>query len=95
MPGEKFNVRLAPEEGGSPEPVTVEVGLEGFNLLYPGSGRVLRKYPLHHISRWSSQGNKLILFTKSPVRRRGPGAPAPGLELGQAGHPPRAETRST
>ncbi|KAL6785301.1 hypothetical protein ACKKBG_A03270 [Auxenochlorella protothecoides x Auxenochlorella symbiontica] len=67
MPGERFNVRLAPEEGGSPEPVVVEVGLEGLNLLAPGSGRALRKYPLHHISRWSMRGSSLILFAKSPV----------------------------
>lgn len=67
MPGEKFNVRLSPEDGGPSEPVVAEVGLEGFNLL-SASGRVLRKYPLHHISRWSMRGSSLILFAKSPVR---------------------------
>ncbi|KAK2080475.1 hypothetical protein QBZ16_000328 [Prototheca wickerhamii] len=66
MPGEKFNVRLAPEDGGPAEAVVAEVGLEGFNLLSL-SGRVLRKYPLHHISRWSMRGSSLILFAKSPV----------------------------
>ena len=75
MPGEKFNVRLAPEDGGPSEAVVAEVGLEGFNLLSL-SGRVLRKYPLHHISRWSMRGSSLILFAKSPVRAGSTGAQA-------------------
>jgi len=66
MPGERFHVRLVPEEGGGADRVVVEVGLEGFNIMTPDS-RTLRKYPLHHISRWSMRGSSLILFTKSPV----------------------------
>ena len=56
----------------SPSPLPqVEVGLEGFNVLDPGGGRALRKYPLHHISRWSMRGTSLILYTRSPVREAG------------------------
>lgn len=43
------------------------MGLEGFNILSSDGVRILRKYPLHHISRWSMRGTSLILFTKSPV----------------------------
>lgn len=69
MPGERFHVRLLPEEGGGPgERVVAEVGLEGFNILDTSGARNLRKYPLHHISRWSMRGSSLILFTRSPVR---------------------------
>lgn len=71
MPGERFHVRLVPDEGGAADRVVAEVGLEGFNVLSADGGLVLRKYPLHHISRWSMRGSSLILFTKSPV-----GAPA-------------------
>lgn len=67
MPGERFTVRLLPEEGGSTERVVVEIGMEGFNILTNDGTRTLRKYPLHHISRWSMRGNSLILFTRSPV----------------------------
>ena len=68
MPGERFHVRLLPEEGGGPgERVLAEVGLEGFNILDASGSRNLRKYPLHHISRWSMRGSSLILFTRSPV----------------------------
>ncbi|GAB4814907.1 hypothetical protein N2152v2_001953 [Parachlorella kessleri] len=67
MPGERFSVRLVSEDSGSTDRVTVEVGLEGFNILSSDGSRVLRKYPLHHISRWSMRGTSLILFTKSPV----------------------------
>ena len=68
MPGEKFRVQLVPEEGGQPCDVMVEVGMEGFNVLSNDGSRVLRKYPLHTISRWSLRGNRMILFTKSSVR---------------------------
>ena len=68
MPGEKFSVRLVPEEGGPSERVVVEVGMDGFNVLSNDGSRTLRKYPLPHISRWSSRGTSLILFTRSPVR---------------------------
>jgi len=68
MPGEKFRVQLVPEEGGQPCDVMVEVGMEGFNVLSSDGSRVLRKYPLHTISRWSLRGNRMILFTKSSVR---------------------------
>jgi len=67
MPGERFHVGLLPEHGGTPERVVVEVGMEGFNILSPENSRTLRKYALHHISRWSMRGGQLILFTKSPV----------------------------
>lgn len=73
MPGEKFHVRLLPEEGnGSGDRVTVEVGLEGF-LVHSMGGSCLRKYPLHHISRWSMRNggggsDRLVLYTRSPVR---------------------------
>ncbi|PSC70595.1 pleckstrin homology domain-containing 1-like [Micractinium conductrix] len=68
MPGERFHVRLLPEEGGgSGERVVAEVGLEGFNIMDSGGSRVMKKYPLHHISRWSMRGTSLILFTRSPV----------------------------
>ena len=70
MPGDRFHVRLLPEEGfvgGGGERVIAEIGLEGFNILDAGGGRTLRKYPLHHISRWSLRGTSLILFTRSPV----------------------------
>ncbi|KAI7842789.1 hypothetical protein COHA_003535 [Chlorella ohadii] len=68
MPGERFHVRLLPEDGGGPgERVVVEVGLEGFNVFDSSGGRLQRKYPLHHISRWSMRGSSLILFTRSPV----------------------------
>ena len=67
--GERFSVRLLPEEGsGSGDRVTVEIGLEGLNILDASASRVLRRYPLHHISRWSMRGTSLILFTRSPVR---------------------------
>jgi hypothetical protein len=68
MPGERFTVRLLPEEGGSAERVVVEIGMEGLNIMTNDGTRTLRKYPLHHISRWSMRGNSLILFTRSPVR---------------------------
>lgn len=72
MPGERFHVRLLPEEGGgSGERVVAEVGLEGFNIMDSGGSRVMKKYPLHHISRWSMRGTSLILFTRSPVSARG------------------------
>jgi hypothetical protein len=58
--GERFSVLL---DGNR---VVVEVGLEGLNILKP-SGGTLSKYPLHHISRWSSRGTSLVLFTRSPV----------------------------
>lgn len=68
MPGERFHVRLLPEDGGGPgDRVVVEVGLEGFNVLDSSGSRIQRKYPLHHISRWSMRGSSLILFTRSPV----------------------------
>lgn len=66
MPVERFHVRLLPEEGGS-ERVSVEVGMEGFNVMSTDGSRTLRKYPLHHIARWSMRGSRLILFTRSPV----------------------------
>ena len=70
--GERFSVRLLDDEGvGGGERVTVEVGLDGLQVLTPDGGRPLRKYPLHHISRWSARGTSLILFTKSPVRGAG------------------------
>ena len=72
MPGERFHVRLVPEEGGVADRVVVEVGLEGFNVLSSDGSRALRKYPLHHISRWSMRGSSLILFTRSPVSRPTP-----------------------
>jgi hypothetical protein len=68
MPGEKFRVQLVPEDGGQPCDVMIEVGMEGFNVLNNDGSRVLRKYPLNTISRWSLRGNRLILFTKSSVR---------------------------
>lgn len=75
MPGERFHVRLLPEEGGGPgERVVAEVGLEGFNIWDASGLRNLRKYPLHHISRWSMRGSSLYLFTRSPVRWRVGGA---------------------
>lgn len=73
MPGEKFHVRLLPEEGSGPgDRVTVQVGLEGF-LVHSMGGSCLRKYPLHHISRWSMRNggggsDRLVLYTRSPVR---------------------------
>lgn len=66
MPGERFSVRLVSDDGSS-DRVTVEVGLEGFNVLTTDGARIMKKYPLHHISRWSMRGTSLILFTKSPV----------------------------
>ncbi|KAL4423786.1 hypothetical protein ABPG75_001087 [Micractinium tetrahymenae] len=73
MPGERFHVRLLPEEGsGAGDRVTVEVGLEGF-LIHSMGGSCLRKYPLHHISRWSMRNgggggaDRLVLYTRSPV----------------------------
>lgn len=72
MPGEKFHVRLLPEEGSGPgDRVTVQVGLEGF-LVHSMGGSCLRKYPLHHISRWSMRNggggsDRLVLYTRSPV----------------------------
>lgn len=84
-------MRLLAEEGGH-ERVVVEVGLEGFNILDAAGSRALRKYPLHHISRWSMRGNSLVLFTRSPVRtaeivsrrpcRLWPGAPPARLAGG-------------
>lgn len=78
MPGEKFHVRLLPEEGsGAGDRVTVEVGLEGF-LVHSLGGSCLRKYPLHHISRWSMRNgggggsDRLVLYTRSPVREGEP-----------------------
>lgn len=68
MPGERFSVRLAPEEGGMPSSVMVEIGMDGFLVLSSDGSRTLRKYPLHHISRWSMRGSSLILYTRSPVR---------------------------
>ena len=67
MPGEKFSVRLLPEDGGQADRVMVEVGMDGFNVLSSDGSRTLRKYPLTHISRWSMRGSSLILFTRSPV----------------------------
>ena len=84
MPGERFSVRLVQDEGGLPEWVTVEVGLDGFRILTPEGGRALRKYPLHHISRWSMRGTTLILFTKSPVSGR---QPACQRQVGRRGGP--------
>eukprot|EP00887_Chlorella_sp_A99_P006027 scaffold27.g6027.t1 len=65
-PGERFPVRLVDADGRAAQ-VVVEVGLEGFILLAADGRRALRKYPLHHISRWSMRGTSLILFTRSPV----------------------------
>lgn len=65
---ERFHVKLVPEEGGEPYNVAVEIGMEGFHVMSGDGSRLLRKYPLHTISRWSMRGNRLILFTKSPVR---------------------------
>lgn len=70
MPGERFHVRLLPEEGGSADRVVVEIGLEGLVVLDSSGSRSLRKYPLHHISRWSARGTQLILYTRSEVRFR-------------------------
>ena len=44
--------------------------MEGFNVLDSSGSRIQRKYPLHHISRWSMRGSSLILFTRSPVGGR-------------------------
>jgi hypothetical protein len=41
--------------------------MEGFTVCDASSARSLRKYPLHHISRWSMRGSSLVLFTRSPV----------------------------
>lgn len=41
--------------------------MEGFTVLDASSARTLRKFPLHHISRWSMRGSSLVLFTRSPV----------------------------
>lgn len=67
MPGERFRVRIASEDGGSSDRVVVEVGMEGFNIYNNHETRLLEKYPLHHISRWSMRGTSLVLFTKQPV----------------------------
>ncbi|KAG7673887.1 hypothetical protein Ndes2526B_g02640 [Nannochloris sp. 'desiccata'] len=67
MPGERFSVRLVPEDGGSSDRVMAEVGMDGFNILSSDGTRTLRKYPLHMISRWSMRGSSLILFTRSQV----------------------------
>jgi hypothetical protein len=84
MPGERFSVRLLPEDGGgSGDRVLAEVGLEGFNILDASGSRNLRKYPLHHISRWSMRGSSLILFTRSPVRS-GRGREQPRTRAGAA-----------
>lgn len=40
--------------------------MEGFTVLDASSARTLRKFPLHHISRWSMRGSSLVLFTRSP-----------------------------
>lgn len=39
-------------------------------MLDSSGSRIQRKYPLHHISRWSMRGSSLILFTRSPVGGR-------------------------
>jgi hypothetical protein len=67
MPGERFSVRLVPEEGGPSDRVVVEIGMDGFNVVSPDGTRTLRKYPLTNISRWSARGSSLVLFTRSPV----------------------------
>ncbi|KAL4856557.1 putative glycosyltransferase [Chlorella vulgaris] len=64
-PAERFRVRLLTDDGNA-EDVTVEVGMEGFTVWDASSARSLRKYPLHHISRWSMRGSSLVLFTRSP-----------------------------
>ena len=67
MPGERFTVQLIPEDGGRSDRVMVEIGMDGFNVLSSDGSRILRKYPLPNISRWSMRGSSLILFTRSPV----------------------------
>lgn len=66
--GERFHVRMVPEEGGASDRVVVEVGMEGFNILSSDGQRTLRKYSLENISRWSMRGTSLILYTRTPVR---------------------------
>jgi hypothetical protein len=66
-PSERFHVKLLEDESYRSEAVVVEVGLDGFNILDGNGSRAKRKYPLHHISRWSMRGSSLILFTRSPV----------------------------
>lgn len=65
---EKFNVRLASEDGsGGSERVVCQIGLDGLFIVSVDSGRTLRKYPLNHISRWAARGTSLVLYTKTPV----------------------------
>lgn len=67
MPGERFHVRMASDYSGQEDRVAVEVSMDGFTIYSPDGGRILHKYPLHHISRWSMHGGRLILFIKSSV----------------------------
>ena len=64
---EKFYVSLVSDEGYGSERVVAEIGLEGVFISSRDTQRMLRKYPLNHISRWALRDSSLVLYTKTPV----------------------------
>ena len=44
-----------------------QIGLDGLFLLSADTQRMLRKFPLEHVSRWARRGNMLNLYTRTPV----------------------------
>ena len=64
---EKFNVSLVSDEGYGTERVVAEIGLDGVFISSRDTQRMLRKYPLNHISRWALRDSSLVLYTKTPV----------------------------
>ncbi|GJP48764.1 hypothetical protein CLOM_g8037, partial [Closterium sp. NIES-68] len=77
---QSFAVTLLPEPGSSSSPsqVVCKIGLDGMRLQEPGSGRLMRIYPLENITSWEVKEPGVFTFwvrtavdvSQRPVRLR-------------------------